>query len=94
MKASTGGAGKREGKIQILAALEMFIVVQEIGSPFTPCAVIYTVVLAGLGGFELAEGMGEGFGGGFFIRGRLGRRFFWLDGLRPCRCMAEGPLEK
>lgn len=72
----------------------MFIVVEEIGSPFAPCAVIYTVVLAGFGGFELAEGMGEGLGGVFFISGRLGRRLLWLDGSRLCGCMAEWPLEK
>lgn len=72
----------------------MFVVVQEIGSPFTPCAVIYTVVLAGFGGFELAEGTREGFGGGFFSRGRWGRRFICLDGSRLRRCTAEWPLRK
>lgn len=86
------GSGRVE--IQILAPLEMFFVVQEILSAFTRCAMIYTAILARLGGFELAEGVGEGLGGRFFIRGRLGRRVFWLDGSRLRRCMAEWPFGK
>lgn len=71
----------------------MFIVIEEIVSPLSPCAVIYTAVFARDRRFELAEGMGKGFWGGFVIGGRFGGGCCWLRGLRKRGCPAVGPLE-
>ena len=98
--------GRGRGQIQFLAALEMFIVVEEVGPPFSPCAVIYAAIFAGAGRIGLAEGTGEGFGGGFFIGGRVGGwgGGFWGGGGggggvfgggggRQCGCVAVQSLE-
>ena len=85
--------GRGRGQIQLFAALEMFVVVEEIGPPFSPCAVIYAAIFAGDGRIGLAEGTGEGFGGGFFIGGRFAGGGFWLGGRRQCGCVAVQSLE-
>lgn len=69
-RGGVGGVGWLS--IQFLPPLKMFIIVEEIIPPFSPCAVIYAAILARLRGFGLTEGTGEGFRGGFFIRGRFG----------------------
>lgn len=76
------GEGGRRGRIQFLALLEVFVIVEVIGHPFSPCAVVYAAVFAWDGRFGLAKGMGEGFGGGLVIGGRFGGRCCWLEGLR------------
>lgn len=58
--------------IQFLPPLKMFVVVEEIGPPFSPCAVVYAAVFARLGRFGLAEGAGKRFRGGFFFSWRFG----------------------
>ena len=90
-----GKAKGREwrGSIQFLPPLEMFVIVEEIGPPFSPCAVIYAAVLARLRGFGLAKGTEKGFWGGFFIGGRFGGRGGGLGGRGKRRCTAVGPLE-
>lgn len=73
----------------------MFVVVEEIGPPFSPCAVVYAAIFARLGWFGLAEGAGERFRGGFFIGGRFGGGGGgWLGGRWECVCVALWPLEK
>ena len=70
----------------------MFVIVEEIVSAFPPRAMVYAAVFAGFGWIELAQRMGEGFRGGFFL---IGRRFrggiFGFQGARSCGCVAVWP---
>lgn len=90
------GRGKGEGggggqALQFFPSLKMFVVVEKIGPPFSPCAVVYAAIFTRLGGFGLPEGAGERFRGGFFI----GWRFGGGGGRRwECGCVALWPLEK
>lgn len=71
----------------------MFVVVEEIGPSFLPCAEVDAAVLAWLRGFALAKRMGKGFRGGFFIGGRFGGGGGWFGGRGKCGCAAVWPLE-
>ena len=87
---ATGGRGGEGGRVQFLPPLEDFVLVEEIGPPFSPGAVVDAAVLARVGGFGLPERAGERFRPGLVVvsDGRTGGMGGWLGGLRLCGCAA------